>query len=93
MGLLQSMFQKIVTNTATKVDTEVFLDEVCSSYDSWKEERDNRTEEEEKAYFIKRMRNWGFTGNTYEEAMNFLDKVSPSNCRRENMKKRTFKAA
>jgi len=58
--------------------------------DDWKSWHDNLTEEEEKEDFLRRMRNMGFSGNTHEEALLFLDKIFPNNVRREILKSRGF---
>ena len=95
MNYLNLVIEKIFHKTATNKEQEVFLEHACEvidrSWDAWKERNDKLSDEEEQQHFMIRMKQHGFTGNTNEEAMVFLDSIYPGNVRRENLEKRKLR--
>ena len=93
--MLNMIINKILNKTATNEESEVFLehvnDTIDNSYDSWKKRYDNMSEEEERINFMRIMKKQGCQGNTYEEAMEFLDNKYPNNLRREKLEERRLR--
>lgn len=89
------VLSKILDKTATKSEEDSFLiytnQVIDDSWEEWEKDKEKRTEEEEQSLFILSMKKQGFTGNTYEEALCFLDKEFPNNVRRDNDAKRKKK--
>ncbi len=86
--ILSFLFSRVLEHSATNKEKEQFIfcvDQIIDdSWEKWQKRKENRTEEEERDLFIKRMKKQGFLGKTYEEALLFLDKEFPCNVRRLN---------
>lgn len=95
MLTMDYLMARVLDNTASQSEKEEFsrqaLEAIDDSYDSWEEEHDKLTDEEEEKEFIQLMKDQGCIGNTHEEALKFLDDKFPGNVRREILAKRKEK--
>lgn len=92
MDCLNFILGRVLDKTATKAETDIFIKHVNEAlsrgWEEWKLKNDSMTVEEDCADFIRRMKEQGCEGDSYEDAMAFLDKEFPNNVRRLNLEKR-----